>query len=49
MAGKIKWEVQNVLDAAEKAVRPSSSAGRNLLAQLKGQASKLGNVIPGRR
>ena len=49
MAGKIKWDVQDVLDAAEKAVKPSSGSGSKVLGQLKEQASKLGRIIPGRR
>lgn len=49
MTGKIKWEVQDVLDAATKAVKPNSGGGRQLLWQLKEQAQKLGRILPGRR
>ena len=49
MTGKIKWDVQDVLDAATKAVKPNSGGGRQLLGQLKEQAQKLGRILPGRR
>ena len=49
MVGKIKWDVQDVLDAATKAVKPNSGGGKQLLEQLKAQAGKLGRIMPGRR
>ena len=49
MAGKIKWTVQDVMDAAEKAVKPNNAGSMKLLGQLKEQASKMGRIMPGRK